>query len=83
MSATPENVIRKPIIRKSVDKMNNPAKARWITIEVPYASEGEWNLPSGGLAVDWLRIKDDSGYDGLDEPAYELLRPEKLFVHTT
>jgi hypothetical protein len=66
-----------------VEKMNNLAKVRGITIEVPYKSEGEWNLPSRGLGVDWLRINHDYGYDDLDEPAYELLRPEKLVVHTT
>jgi len=90
-AATTENMIRRPIQRKSVEKMNNLAKVKGVAISLPYVDDGDWNLPSQGLQVDWLRISERICQEYVDDVCHPIttgkalkqLRPDKLVVRTS
>jgi hypothetical protein len=91
-AATTENMIRRPIQRKSAEKMNNLAMVKGIAISAPYKDDGDWNLPNRGLPLDWLRISEricceeyinDVCHPYTSGDALEQLRPGKFIVKTS
>jgi hypothetical protein len=77
-AATTENMIRRPIQRKSAEKMSNLGMVKGVAISLPYVDDGDWNLPSQGLQVDWLRISERRCQEYLDDCCHPIVTGKAL-----